>query len=51
MRAETNKAKLAKFMTALREMFASIRPQLIRYPAIEPASFERAVVEFCDANP
>jgi len=34
----------------LREMFASIRPQLIRYPAIDPAAFERAVAEFCDAN-
>ena len=33
----------------LREMFAVIKPQLIRYPAIDPASFERAVEEFCDA--
>jgi hypothetical protein len=30
----------------LREMFTLIKPQLIRYPAIEPASFEGAVLEF-----
>jgi len=35
----------------LREMFALIKPQLIRYPAIDPASFEAAVLEFCNANP
>ena len=34
----------------LREMFALIKPQLIRYPAIDPASFEAAVIEFCDAD-
>jgi hypothetical protein len=34
----------------LREMFTLIKPQLIRYPAIDPASFETAVLEFCDAN-
>lgn len=28
------------------EMFALIKPQLIRYPAIDPASFEAAVLEF-----
>lgn len=32
----------------LREMFAQIEPQLIRYPAIDPASFRAAVMEFCD---
>ena len=31
----------------LREMFLLIKPQLIRYPAIDPASFEAAVLEFC----
>jgi hypothetical protein len=31
----------------LREMFTLIKPQLIRYPAIDPASFEAAVLEFC----
>ena len=35
----------------LREMFTLIKPHLIRYPAIDPASFETAVLEFCDANP
>ena len=35
----------------LREMFTLIKPQLIRYPAIDPASFEAAVLEFCDASP
>jgi len=35
----------------LREMFTLIKPQLIRYPAIDPASFEAAVLEFCNANP
>ena len=34
----------------LRQMFAQIEPQLIRYPAIDPASFRTAVVEFCDEN-
>ncbi len=34
----------------LREMFHSIEPELIRYPAIDPASFRRAVLEFCDAT-
>jgi len=28
------------------EMFTLIKPQLIRYPAIDPASFETAVLEF-----
>jgi len=32
----------------LREMFAIIKPQLIRYPAVDPASFEAAIMEFCD---
>ena len=32
----------------LREMFTLIKPQLIRYPAIDPMSFETAVLEFCD---
>ena len=32
------------------ELFTLIKPQLIRYPAIDPASFEAAVMEFCDAN-
>ena len=32
---------------ALREMFTLIKPQLIRYPAIDPASFETAVLDFC----
>jgi hypothetical protein len=26
-----------------------LKPQLIRYPAIDPASFEAAVLEFCHA--
>ena len=34
----------------LRELFALIEPQLIRCPAIEPASFRTAVMEFCDEN-
>lgn len=32
------------------EMFAEIEPQLVRYPAIDPASFRAAVVEFCNDN-
>lgn len=32
---------------ALPEMFALIKPQLIRYPAVDAASFEAAVLEFC----
>jgi hypothetical protein len=34
----------------LREMFRLIEPQLIRYPAIAPASFRKAVYDFCDEN-
>ena len=34
----------------LREFFAQIEPQLIRYPAIDPASFRAAVETFCDEN-
>jgi hypothetical protein len=34
----------------LREMFAQIEPELIRYPAIDPASFRAAVLEFCGEN-
>jgi hypothetical protein len=33
---------------SLREMFTLIKPQLIRYPAVDPASFEAAVLEFCN---
>ena len=42
----------AKLITAdcLREMFTRIKPQLIRYPAIDPVSFETAVRQFCDDN-
>lgn len=29
------------------ELFTLIKPELIRYPAIDPASFEAAVREFC----
>ncbi len=35
----------------LRELFAAIEPALIRYPAIDPASFRRAVTEFCQSAP
>lgn len=31
----------------LGEMFAEIEPRLIRYPAVDPASFRAAVEEFC----
>ena len=34
----------------LREMFIQIEADLIRYPAIDPASFRDAVIEFCNAN-
>ena len=34
----------------MREMFALIEPELIRYPAIDPASFRAAVMKFCDAH-
>lgn len=33
----------------LRELFTLIKPQLIRYPAIDPVVFETVVMEFCDA--
>jgi len=32
------------------EMFQQIEPQLIRYPAVDPASFRAAVREFCDVR-
>jgi hypothetical protein len=35
----------------LPEMFTLIKPQLIRYPAVDPASFEAALLEFCKATP
>ncbi len=35
---------------SMAEMFALIEPELIRYPAIDPASFRAAVTEFCDQN-
>jgi hypothetical protein len=31
-----------------RPMTIDIEPQLIRYPAVDPASFEAAVLEFCN---
>ena len=34
----------------LRESFAQIEPELIRYPAIDSASFRTAVLEFCNEN-
>ena len=34
----------------LPEMYGQIEADLIRYPAIESASFRSAVMEFCDAN-
>jgi hypothetical protein len=34
----------------LEELFESIEPQLIRYPAIDPAIFRKAVMEFCNAH-
>lgn len=34
----------------LREFFARIEPQLIRYPAIDPATFQAVVQKFCDEN-
>ena len=33
---------------ALREKFASIEPQLIRYPALDAATFRENVMRFCD---
>ena len=35
----------------LQQMFDAIQPDLIRYPAIDPASFRAAVVEFCQSAP
>lgn len=32
------------------QMFELIEPQLIRYPAIDPGSFRKAVNGFCDEN-
>jgi hypothetical protein len=34
----------------LRELFLCVEAQLIRYPAIDAATFRAAVMEFCDAN-
>ena len=33
----------------LRELFEAIEPALIRYPAIDPASFRAAVLQFCES--
>lgn len=35
----------------LREFFAVIEPSLIRYPAIDPASFRQVIEEFCGVPP
>jgi hypothetical protein len=32
----------------LRDLFGLIEPQLIRYPALDPASFRETVTRFCD---
>jgi hypothetical protein len=32
----------------VRDLFGQIEPELIRYPAIEPAAFRAAVMQFCD---
>lgn len=34
----------------LRRQFGAIEPALVRYPAIDPASFRAAVLAFCDAT-
>jgi Nucleotidyltransferase of unknown function (DUF6036) len=34
----------------LRGLFEQIEPQLIRYPAVDPASFRSAVTQFCHEN-
>ena len=34
----------------LAQLFRRSQPQLIRYPAIDAATFERAVLEFCEQN-
>jgi hypothetical protein len=34
----------------LLDFFVQIEPQLIRYPAIDPASFHASVQKFCDDN-
>ena len=34
----------------LRELFCMIEPQLIRYPAIDPAAFRAALWQFCDVH-
>lgn len=34
----------------LRQKFNLIEPQIIRYPAIDPASFRKSVHDFCDEN-
>jgi hypothetical protein len=33
----------------LKELFELIEPQIIRYPAIDPAIFRKALTEFCNA--
>jgi len=34
----------------LLEMFEQIEPELIRYPAVDAASFRSAVLDFCNEN-
>jgi hypothetical protein len=34
----------------MRELFTEIEPQLLRYPAVDPASFRLAVEEFCASH-
>jgi hypothetical protein len=37
-------------MDRLVELFLLIEPQLIRYPAIDPAAFRASVTQFCNEN-
>lgn len=37
-------------ISRLREFFAQIEPQLIRYPAIDPPTFRAVAQKFCDEN-
>ena len=45
---QANAAHNRALVEELRAKFDEIEPLLKRYPAIDPATFRSAVVEFCD---
>ena len=50
MRASADPAKVRQLLRDLRAALDSIRPDLIRYPALDSSAFERRVEELLEAD-